>query len=87
LKRLRLGVDLGGTKIEIIALDDSGHQLLRRRIAPPVEARGLPRCRSGREGERKEAGKSAARPSGVGRAARLGQGGPPPGLTETTGGA
>ncbi len=35
MKRLRLGVDLGGTKIEIIALDDSGHQLLRRRIATP----------------------------------------------------
>lgn len=32
---LRLGVDLGGTKIEIIALDAAGHELLRRRIATP----------------------------------------------------
>ena len=32
---LRLGVDLGGTKIEIIALDNSGNELLRRRIATP----------------------------------------------------
>lgn len=32
---VRLGVDLGGTKTEIIALDDSGNTLLRRRIATP----------------------------------------------------
>jgi len=32
---LRLGIDLGGTKIEIVALDDSGHELLRRRVATP----------------------------------------------------
>jgi fructokinase len=32
---MRLGVDLGGTKIEIIALDDSGKELLRRRVATP----------------------------------------------------
>ena len=30
---MRLGVDLGGTKTEIIALDDAGHELLRRRVA------------------------------------------------------
>ncbi|MGH6827690.1 MAG: ROK family protein, partial [Rhizomicrobium sp.] len=30
---MRLGVDLGGTKTEIIALDDSGKPLLRRRVA------------------------------------------------------
>ena len=29
---MRLGVDLGGTKTEIIALDDTGHELLRRRV-------------------------------------------------------
>lgn len=29
---MRLGIDLGGTKIEIIALDDEGHELLRRRV-------------------------------------------------------
>lgn len=32
---MRLGVDLGGTKIEIIALDDSGAELLRRRVPTP----------------------------------------------------
>jgi fructokinase len=32
---LRLGIDLGGTKIEIIALDVAGHELLRRRIPTP----------------------------------------------------
>jgi len=35
LSRLHLGVDLGGTKIEIVALGDAGQQLLRRRIATP----------------------------------------------------
>jgi fructokinase len=29
---MRLGVDLGGTKTEIIALDDAGRELLRRRV-------------------------------------------------------
>ena len=32
---LRIGVDLGGTKIEIIALAQDGRELLRRRIATP----------------------------------------------------
>jgi fructokinase len=32
---MRLGIDLGGTKIEIIALDDSGTELLRRRVDTP----------------------------------------------------
>lgn len=32
---MRLGIDLGGSKIEIIALDDSGKELLRRRVATP----------------------------------------------------
>ena len=32
---MRIGIDLGGTKIEIIALDDSGIELLRRRVATP----------------------------------------------------
>ena len=33
---LRLGIDLGGTKTEIIALDDDGRELLRRRLHSPV---------------------------------------------------
>ncbi len=33
--RVKLGVDLGGTKIEIIALDDRGGELMRRRVATP----------------------------------------------------
>jgi fructokinase len=32
---LRIGIDLGGTKIEIIALDGDGGELLRRRVATP----------------------------------------------------
>ena len=32
---MKLGIDLGGTKIEIIALDDAGVELLRRRIPTP----------------------------------------------------
>ena len=34
---LRLGVDLGGTKIEIIALDPDGRVLVRHRIATPKD--------------------------------------------------
>jgi fructokinase len=34
---LRIGVDLGGTKIEIIALADDGSELLRRRVSTPKE--------------------------------------------------
>ncbi|HEY2226513.1 MAG TPA: ROK family protein [Xanthobacteraceae bacterium] len=33
---MRIGVDLGGTKIEVIALDDGGRTLLRRRVPTPV---------------------------------------------------
>ena len=33
---IKLGVDLGGTKTEIIALDDVGKTLLRRRVATPT---------------------------------------------------
>jgi fructokinase len=32
---IKLGVDLGGTKTEIIALDENGATLLRRRVATP----------------------------------------------------
>lgn len=35
MSRLRIGVDLGGTKIEIIALAVDGGELLRRRVATP----------------------------------------------------
>jgi len=34
-ERLRLGIDLGGTKTEIVALDARGGELLRRRIQTP----------------------------------------------------
>lgn len=34
---IRLGIDLGGTKIEIIALDETGQELLRQRCATPAE--------------------------------------------------
>jgi fructokinase len=32
----RIGVDVGGTKIEVVALGDVGEELLRRRVATPV---------------------------------------------------
>ena len=32
---MRIGIDLGGTKIEGIALDDSGKEILRQRIDTP----------------------------------------------------
>jgi fructokinase len=35
VSRLRIGVDLGGTKIEVIALAADGRELLRRRVATP----------------------------------------------------
>jgi fructokinase len=34
---MRIGVDLGGTKIEAVALDDDGAERFRRRIATPVD--------------------------------------------------
>ena len=33
---MRIGVDLGGTKIEIVALDERGATLVRRRVATPA---------------------------------------------------
>ena len=33
---MRIGVDLGGTKIEALALDAAGRELLRRRVPTPV---------------------------------------------------
>ena len=35
MQRIRLGIDLGGTKIEIIALDGDGAERLRRRVPTP----------------------------------------------------
>src|ERR1700743_1527998 len=35
---MRLGIDLGGTKTEIIALGDAGRELLRRRVPTPKES-------------------------------------------------
>ena len=32
---IRLGIDLGGTKIEIVAIDDEGRERLRRRVETP----------------------------------------------------
>ena len=33
---MRIGIDVGGTKIEGIALDDNGRELLRRRVPTPL---------------------------------------------------
>jgi len=32
---IRLGIDLGGTKTELIALDDGGLEIVRKRVTPP----------------------------------------------------
>jgi fructokinase len=56
----RLGVDLGGTKIEIIALDADGGGLLRRRIPTPkdgYEATLAAVCRLVEESERELGGR------------------------------
>ena len=34
---MRIGIDLGGTKIEIVALADGGTEVLRRRVATPQD--------------------------------------------------
>ena len=36
-RSVRIGIDLGGTKTEIVALDGNGHELLRRRVPTPSE--------------------------------------------------
>ncbi|HEY4161419.1 MAG TPA: fructokinase [Dongiaceae bacterium] len=33
--RVRIGIDLGGTKIELLALDNAGRELMRHRVATP----------------------------------------------------
>jgi fructokinase len=35
LSPIRIGIDLGGSKIEVVAMDNSGQELLRRRIPTP----------------------------------------------------
>ncbi|MCL2919615.1 fructokinase [Shewanella litorisediminis] len=37
---MRMGVDLGGTKIELVALGEDGSELFRKRIATPKEYQG-----------------------------------------------
>jgi len=37
MSRVRIGIDLGGTKTEIIALDNAGRELLRRRCDTPAQ--------------------------------------------------
>lgn len=34
---LRIGIDLGGTKIEVVALDSDGNEVFRKRIPTPRE--------------------------------------------------
>ncbi|MDW8315630.1 MAG: ROK family protein [Rhodovarius sp.] len=38
---MRIGIDVGGTKIEVAALDEAGRCLLRRRIATPRSYEGV----------------------------------------------
>ncbi len=41
---MRIGIDLGGTKIEAIALGDDGQELLRKRTATPRDYEGTVTC-------------------------------------------
>lgn len=65
---MRLGVDLGGTKIEIIAIDGGGQEQLRRRVATPADdydATLAAIAKLLREAER-DLGLVAATPVGIG---------------------
>ncbi len=44
---IRFGIDLGGTKTEIVALGAAGEVLLRRRVATPAEYQGVVRAIAG----------------------------------------
>ncbi|MCH1928889.1 fructokinase [Shewanella sp. A25] len=37
---IRIGVDLGGTKIELVALSEEGHELFRKRVSTPRDYEG-----------------------------------------------
>src|SRR3972149_4664640 len=48
---IRIGIDLGGTKIELIALDGSAAEIFRKRVPlPRPEDLPLPDCYCGRKG-------------------------------------
>lgn len=66
---MRLGIDLGGTKIEIIALGDDGGEILRRRTATPRGSyRGIVEALAGlvQEAEAELAARGHAGPHSVG---------------------
>lgn len=37
---IRMGIDLGGTKIELVALNDEGNEVFRKRINTPRDYQG-----------------------------------------------
>ena len=61
LERIRIGVDLGGTKIEFVALDTDGRELHRHRMATPrFDYEGTVRAVAGDvEGIERELGRNA----------------------------
>ncbi len=66
---MRLGIDLGGTKLEIVALDDAGAELFRHRIDTPRGSyRGIVEAMAGivREAESRLATLGHAGPHSVG---------------------
>ena len=64
--RFALGIDLGGTKIEIIGLDERGAVLLRRRRPSPRGSYEAPWRRSARWSPRPRRSSARAAPSGFG---------------------
>src|SRR2546422_3421912 len=66
-KRIRIGVDLGGTKIEFVALERDGRELHRHRIATPrFDYEGTVRAVAhAAEGIEKELGRSSSVGMGI----------------------
>lgn len=40
---IRMGIDLGGTKIELVALNNEGNEVVRKRINTPRDYQGTDR--------------------------------------------
>lgn len=49
---IRIGIDLGGTKIEVVALDERGQEIVRERVLTPAgDYEATLRCERALEGD------------------------------------